>query len=107
MEGSVANYSTTYDLYNAPDWMLPMIRIVPVIHFLNGYESLNPNVYAEVFQTWKKRASDTYELTIEIYATATVVDDDTEEILDIPFLLDLDLVIVNERNYLPQQTDGS
>ena len=90
------------DLPNFPDWAIPMAKIIPVIKILNGYD-LNSDEFfisPDFSYAWKKVDNNHYNLEIDISVSASFGGD------SIPVYLDLDVVIVNERQYFTTQTEG-
>ncbi len=107
MKGVLELASAIYqvELPGFPDWAVPMTRIVPIVQVSAAYTAFNPVVSSEIFCKWKKVDNSTYLLTIYLEATATytIVEDDT---LNAPMIIDIEMIIVNERNYFITQTEG-
>jgi len=90
----------TIDLPNFPDWAVPMVKIIPVLRILNGYNIADGIISPDFSYVWKRLDDAHYQLTIDIGVFTSFGGD------EIPVYLDLDLVIVNQRQYYTTETEG-
>lgn len=90
----------TVDLPNFPDWAVPMANITAVVKILSGYDINAGTISPDFSYTWKKIDNEHYQVEVDISVFTSF---DGEEI---PVYLDLDIVIVNEREYFTTQTEG-
>jgi len=102
---SVADASYQVDLPNFPDWAVPMTRVVPILTVSSAFDKYSPSTRVEIYNSWKKVDATTYVLTIDIFAVSNYFDEN-DVLQNAPMKIDIDLVIVNERNYFTTQTDG-
>lgn len=89
-----------YTFTNFPDWAIPMARIVPVFYFDDSYSIDDVVVSSDYHYSWTKIEDTHYVLTGYILIAAIF---DSELI---PVYLDMNVVIVNDKNYYNIQTEG-
>ena len=90
----------TYTFQNYPDWAIPMAKIIPIFHLPIGHDIDTVYISPDFSFIWKQ-IKDSYELIIDI-SVFTLFNGNP-----VPIYLDMDIIIVNQREYFVTQTEGN
>lgn len=88
-------------LENFPDWAVPLSRVVPIFRTEDGY-NLDELDFGFQFNYWFQKI-DNLNYLLKIFVNASLEDQDDNTL---PIFVDINLHILNERNYEFQQTNS-